>query len=134
MIDLTFYNAGCADKTGLRMLIVPPRRLLRRILRPIFQRQVELFQSICDRLDALERHDERFDREIERVRKRQDALGHKLETTQALAWDYVELIPRIAELEDRIEALMAEQEREHEDADSVRFLSMATDPARARAS
>ncbi len=134
MVDLAFYNAGCSGKTGLRKLVILPRRLIRRILRPIFLRQVELFQSLCDRLDALERHDLHFDLEIQKLQKRQDLLGRQLESTQAMAWDFQELQPRLANLEDRIEALMVAHEREHTQSESVRFPTLPSDPARARAS
>jgi hypothetical protein len=134
MTDLAFYNAGCADKSGLRKLIVPPRRLIRRVLRPIFQRQVELFRSILGRLDALERRDARLSKDIQALLKKQDVMGHQLQETQALAWDYQRLVPRIADLEDRIEALMAEREREREGDSSVRVIPMPSEPARARAS
>lgn len=134
MIDLAFYNAGGADRIGLRMLIVLPRRLIRRILRPFFQRQVELFQSICDRLDAAEKSDTRLQKDLLGLQKRQGALGQQLEPTQALAWDYLTLVPRIADLEDRIEALLEERERQEDHAESVPFPSVAADPSRARAS
>ena len=53
MSDLAFYNVGCESR-GLKRAVVPLRRLLRRVLRPIFLRQVEILQEICNRLDGLE--------------------------------------------------------------------------------
>ncbi len=105
MSDLTFYNVGCAEKSGIRKLIVPPRRVLRRLLRPIFQSQVVLFQWICDRLDTGERNDLKFDREIKNLNKRQDRLGEQIQATQALGWDHVALVRRLSILEDRVETL-----------------------------
>jgi hypothetical protein len=105
MSDLAFFNAGCARKTGIRKLIVPPRRALRRLLRPIFQSQVVLFQWICDRLDEGERNDHKLEREFKDLTQRQDRLGEQIQATQALGWDHVALVRRLAVLEDRVEAL-----------------------------
>ncbi len=54
MIDLAFYEAGGQDAKGLRSLLVMARRGLRRILRPIFLRQAEIYQYLIRRLDDLD--------------------------------------------------------------------------------
>jgi hypothetical protein len=53
MEDLRFYNVGCAEPRGLHRLVVPWRRLLRRILRPIFERQAEVFETMAVEIAAL---------------------------------------------------------------------------------
>ncbi len=109
MSDLAFFNAGCTDKTGVRKLIVPPRRILRRLLRPIFQSQVVLFQWLCDRLEISEQNDQRIERDIKNLHKRQERLGDQIQATQALGWDHVALVRRLAVLEERVEALSGDR-------------------------
>jgi hypothetical protein len=87
--DLAFYNAGCSGLKGWRRIVIPFRRLLRRLLRPIFQRQVALFEQVF---------------------RREDLLEAQIQTTMAFGWDYVALVRRLAVLEDRVEALMVERE------------------------
>ena len=84
---------------------MPLRRVLRRVLRPIFQRQVEILQEICDRLDGLEAGQQAQDR-------RQDALLARIQATSAMGWDHVAMARRLAVLEDRVEGLLAEPARE----------------------
>lgn len=129
-VDLAFINAGCSAKTGIRWLIVPPRRLLRRILRPIFQHQAVLFQSLCARLDAAERRDVRIETDLKNLRLRQETLGDQIQATQALGWDHVALVRRLAVLEDRVETLL--RDREDEASESARF-STVSETSRAKA-
>ncbi len=82
MRDFAFYNAGCEPRRGLRGLLVPIRRLLRRLLRPIFLRQAELLEEIARRQERLE----------------------------AFFCDATALARRLAVLEDRLEELLARQE------------------------
>lgn len=111
MHDLAFYNAGCHDLTGKRRLIIPFRRALRRILRPIFQRQVELFQALCDRLDAADDAGRTLRRDLDHLQGRHDQLVDQVHSSVAFGWDYVAMTRRMAILEDRVEALMAEREQ-----------------------
>jgi hypothetical protein len=110
MSDLGFYNAGCDEPQGVRRLVVPLRRLIRRILRPIFQRQVELFQSLCDRIDVADCNDQSLRSELANLANRHDDLADQMQSTIAFGWDYVALTRRLAILEDRVEALMARNE------------------------
>jgi hypothetical protein len=110
MDDLVFYNVGCDDVRGKRRLIVPLRRILRRILRPIFQRQVELFAGLCARLDAGDAADCSLRTEFDQLAARHDNLADQMQSTVAFGWDYVALTRRLAILEDRVEALMAATE------------------------
>jgi hypothetical protein len=86
--DLAFYNAGYHETKGIRRVVLPFRRALRRVLRPIFLRQVELYQEI--------------DHELNDLSRRQDELAEQLKTTLAFGWDYVAMVRRLAVLEDQI--------------------------------
>lgn len=107
MRDLAFYNVGCQDPKGARRIVVPLRRLLRRLLRPIFDRQVAIFGELCDRADRLEQENHALRAQVERFDRRHDALAARMQTTVALGWDYVATVRRLAVLEDRVEALLA---------------------------
>ena len=125
MIDLAFYNAGGENTKGPRLLLVLVRRALRRILRPIFLRQVEIFQYLIARLDGLdtlnaltpkvERHQheifalnvntDRLQESHNQLSKRQDELSDQVQTALAFGWDYVALVRRLATLEDQVASL-----------------------------
>jgi hypothetical protein len=104
--DLAFYNHGCHEPKGVRKAVVPVRRLLRRMLRPAFQRLVEILTSLCDRLDAEEHATHALRHEMALLRGRQDRMAGQLQTAVALGWDYVALTRRLAVLEDRVESLL----------------------------
>lgn len=105
MPDLAFYNVGTEPGGRLRSLVVLPRRLLRRLLRPFFQRLVEILQSLCDRLDAAEEADRALRSDVERLHERQEQLAESLRSSIALGWDHVAMARRLAVLEDRVELL-----------------------------
>jgi hypothetical protein len=86
MSEVAFYEAGCHEVKGKRRIIVPVRRLLRRVLRPIFLK-------LDERLDILGR--------------RQDQLGRDLNAIEAMACDQLALSRRLAMLEDHVESLLA---------------------------
>jgi hypothetical protein len=103
--DLAFYNAGCNETGGLRLLLVPLRRLLRRVLRPVFFRQAELFQGIIDRIDRQEAALRTATADLERVAKLQEELARRVDHDQALYWDHVALVRRLVVIEDQLAAL-----------------------------
>ena len=103
--DLAFYNAGCQEAWGSRRVTVPVRRLLRRILRPIFLRQVEIFQKLVDQLDAGETSLRCMRVDLDRLSKRQDEVDERVETVLAYGWDYVAMVRRLAVLEDQLVAI-----------------------------
>jgi hypothetical protein len=107
---LAFYNVGCDEPKGRRRLIVPLRRALRRVLRPFFLRQVEIFSHLCDRLDAAEAADLNLRRQFEHMSARQDDLADQAHAAVAFGWDYMAMVRRLAALEDRVEALSAERD------------------------
>jgi hypothetical protein len=103
--DLAFDSAGIQEPRGARRVVVPARRALRRLLRPVFQRQAELFQHLSDRLDATEAADRGLRADLDALAARQQQAGEQLQATVAFGWDYVALVRRLAVLEDRVEAL-----------------------------
>ena len=105
MEDLAFYNVGFEDARGPRRIMVLVRRLLRRILRPIFYRQVELFQHLTNRLDEHEPVIRATHRNVDILGHRQEMTEKKVETFLALGWDHVALARRLAVLEDQIAVL-----------------------------
>ncbi len=118
MNDLAFYYAGGHGAKGFRHLPVLVRRLVRRILWPIFLRQVEIFQALIVRLDRLESRVETHDHAVFALRvdtdklteqhqelaKRQEEAAEQLQTALAFGWDYVAFVRRLATLEDLVAA------------------------------
>jgi hypothetical protein len=96
--ELAFYNVGCQEPRGARRVVVPFRRLLRRVLRPIFVRQ-----------------------DLEHISQRQFHLAEQLQGSVALGWDYVATVRRLAALEDRVEALTLRAEGPSGEGTSIRF-------------
>jgi hypothetical protein len=120
VLDLAFYNTGCHDPRGLRWPLVLVRRLLRRLLRPFFLRQVELLQHIIDRLDR----DEPI---LRTVRDDVDRLDQRVETVLAFSWDYVAMVRRLAAIEDQLAVLTGHTPAVPEETDSqpsIRFPSL----------
>ena len=116
MQDFAFYNAGSHSLKGPRGLLVMVRRLMRRVLRPIFLRQVEIFQHFADRLDnhenrvcalridadSLKRQHEALSREV-----MQDLAQELGRQNEALALRQDLLSGRQDELADQIQTTMA---------------------------
>ena len=98
MRDFAFYNAGGSGGSGPRRVLVLARRLLRRILRPVFFRQEEIYRDLQAQIDELTR---RRDALAEQVH----GLSAQLDAAAAFGWDYVALARRLAALEDHVEAL-----------------------------
>jgi hypothetical protein len=88
MIDLEFYNAGCGPAWGVgRGVAVGLRRLLRRVLRPMFFHQVEIYRAIQRRIDELE---------AKAMKLRAGELDQRAQAR------------RLAALEDRLEQLLTQ--------------------------
>src|SRR4051794_18208905 len=100
--DLAFYDAGCHEPRGIRRAFVPARRLLRRLLRPVFLRQVALFQNLIERLDAGEESIRVVRSEFGDHVRRLDELEEQAQAIQAFGWDYVAMGRRMAVLEDQL--------------------------------
>lgn len=147
MQDFAFYNAGSHSLKGPRGLLVMARRLMRRILRPIFLRQVEIFQNFADRLDdhenrvsalridadAMKRQHrdlaQEFERELgqkhaalmerqDQLSGRQEELADQIQTTMAFGWDYVAMVRRLATLEDQLALLTGSSLTASDDGDA----------------
>ena len=103
MPDYSFYDAGCVAPKGLARVVVLFRRLLRRLLRPIFLRQAALFQELGSR--------------IEEVAGRLGGLDQRQERLEAFECDGTALARRLAVLEDRLEALLSRERATGPDAD-----------------
>ncbi len=108
MRDFAFYNAGCAEPQGLRKAIVPFRRLLRRLLRPILYRQAELMAELRDEVADLRL---KLASQIAQNRQaledqaiRQDLLDRQVETAIAMGWDLQAMLQRIGALEVQVKA------------------------------
>jgi hypothetical protein len=127
--DLAFYNAGCDGPRGARWLLVLARRLLRRLLRPIFLRQVELLQSLIDRLDRGEMSVRTVQDDVDRIAQRMDDVDERLETVLAFGWDYVAMVRRLAVLEDQVAVLTGHTAALPDEPDSPSsFLFPSLDP------
>jgi hypothetical protein len=129
--DLAFYDAGCHEARGVRRVVVPVRRLLRRLLRPIFLRQVELLQKLIDRLDAGEASLQSVREQVDGLAKRQDEVDERVEMVLSFGWDYVAMVRRLAVLEDQLVALTGQATPaadEGESQPSILFPSLDVSP------
>lgn len=94
MRDYLFYGAGM-QPSRMRFLVVPARRVLRRLLRPMFVRQVEIYEGFAADIEDLRSRTEDLRKEIAEV-------NEKVESIAALGWDHVALTRRLAAIEDRL--------------------------------
>lgn len=95
MPDYSFYDAGCVAPKGLARVMVLFRRLLRRVLRPIFQRQAVLFAEL--------------DAKIDQVAGGLGGLAQRQERLEAFECDGAALARRLAALEDRLDTLLTRE-------------------------
>lgn len=93
--DFAFYNAGCSGSQGPRWVLVLARRLLRRLLRPIFFRQEEIYRDLQGQIEDLSRHRDELSAQVH-------DLARQVDAQTAFGWDYVALVRRLAALEDRV--------------------------------
>lgn len=93
MRDFAFYNAGVHDATGPKRVLGLARRLIRRVLRPMFYRQEAIYREFQDQIDQLS----------DQVR----TLNERLATTDAFGWDYVAMSRRMAAIEDHLASAKA---------------------------
>lgn len=92
--DYVFYGVGF-DPKRFGVVVVPARRVLRRLLRPMLYRQVELFRELGDEIEELKQR-------VETLEHRADELANSLKSAAALGWDHVALTRRLAALEDKL--------------------------------
>lgn len=98
MIDYQFYHAGFDEPKGPKRAVIPFRRLLRRLLRPMLVRLADLLQSLGDRADEAARR-------LVAVETRMDRAEDRLQAAVAFGWDHVAVVRRLAALEDEVAAL-----------------------------
>jgi hypothetical protein len=102
MRDFAFYNAGCEPARGARRGMVLARRVLRRILRPMFFHLERVAQSLQHQIDGL---CERGSADLQRHQRQMDDLQDQVSSASALGWDHVAMARRLALLEDQVERL-----------------------------
>ncbi len=125
MPDLDFQGPGALRQAGEPSRTFALRRWICRLLQPVFQKQLEILQAICTRLDSEEWATVSLQRQVQYVDGRVDTLSSQMRTTVALGWDYVATVRRLAVLEDRVEALMVAREQDEGDASaSVPFVGV----------
>src|SRR5690242_17558273 len=76
MRDHAFYNAGCEPATGVRRGTVLVRRLLRRVLRPIFFRLADLLRQLDADLADLDRRQSELERREPVDRAARERIEH----------------------------------------------------------
>ena len=104
MDDLTFYNDFGPGPAGWKRAVLWPRRLVRRVLRPIFQRQVQIYHDLTHRQHMLAARLEAAYGAFERLGARHAALADDVRAASALGWDHAALTRRLAALEDHFAA------------------------------
>ncbi len=102
MSEDRFYHAGFEQSKGIKGALLPLRRTLRRILRPMLVRLGDQLDSIMSRLDENEK-------QIECLHARHDQTVDQMQATIAFGWDYVAMTRRLAALEDQVARLQGER-------------------------
>lgn len=112
MSDLRFHEVGCESPRGKRRISVFCRRVLRRILRPIFERQVEILVALRSRIEVLELENgllrTSLRDEIRGQNQRLQSHAAHIQAMIALGWDHVATTRRLASLEEHVESLLQE--------------------------
>jgi hypothetical protein len=100
----------------MQRLIGSVPSLVGRVARRLFRRQVAINRSLSARLEALEQiprvppPDVRPILErLAALERRQEAVEQRADSSLALGWDHVALARRLAEIEDRLEAIEADR-------------------------
>jgi hypothetical protein len=103
--DLAFNDADGRESGMLRGVLLPIRLVLRRLLRPIFLRQVELFRRLADRVDSGEGSARALRDDLGRLSARHDAMAGQLRESLAFGPEYAAMVHRLARLEDQLAVL-----------------------------
>jgi hypothetical protein len=121
--DYAFHQAIEQPPRRLRWIVARVRRMLRRLLGPVWEREQTLFEEIDSDLEQVRReieelraHDEGYAPTLTYLTDRLDALDRQVRETAALGWDHAALVRRLSVLEDRLQA----QPVEGADADAAR--------------
>ncbi len=138
-MDLAFYNVGCESSGGKRALVVAPRRLLRRLMRPMLFRLEAILQRMVQRQDQSDQgiltiHTEflalrtevlnlrahipilqgeigKLQQEIHTLTNWHHAVSEQARTAIAMAWDEVAVVRRLAVIEEHVESLLPPNRR-----------------------
>ena len=89
MRDFAFYNAGIEDARGPKRVLGIARRVLRRILRPMFFHQEAIYRD--------------FQAQVDELSAQLQTLSSRLSSTESLGWDYVAMARRLAAIEDHLD-------------------------------
>ena len=109
MTTLNFLAKGQRRK-NLKRLLSPFRKLARKMLAPVFQKQWEMIAQrlqeplgpVGESIHALKLNLQSQQAEIARLTETVSQLSRQLAALQALAWDHVAMTRRLATIEDRI--------------------------------
>jgi len=129
MSGIRFEQPGPQGSSGLKRALVPFRRVLVRILRPILVQMADALQSFSTRLDAAEKR-------LDVMDGRNDRQDEILQATIGFGWDHVAATRRLAALEDQVARCLAVQ-ASLRDADgqlTLAFPEHVTTETKARAS
>jgi hypothetical protein len=112
MRDYAFYEASARSRRA-RWIVGPLRRLLRRLLGPVWAREYELFTALDDDIRVL-RHDLAALRDeqdatakatADYLTARLDALERQVHAAAAAGWDQTALARRLIALEERLDGI-----------------------------
>lgn len=137
MQDLAFSNVGCERSSRKRDLVIMPRRVLRRFMRPMLFRLQDILKTLVQRHDHSDQNIANLQGAIAALRADivylqahlpvvQDEIGalrqdlfqltnsHKVvaqqaQTAIAIGWDEVAVVRRLAVIEEHVESLMKER-------------------------
>lgn len=108
--DYAFFEGVEQPPRRLRWVVLPLRRVLRRLLGPVWERERALFEALdadvtevrAAQVSSDVAVDERYRTAIEYLSERIDAVERQVRSTAALGWDHAALTRRLAALEDRL--------------------------------
>jgi hypothetical protein len=107
MHDFAFYDTDMQARR-LPWLVVPARRLLRRLLGPVWERERALFEALHEEHVQLGQRliDVHSDlgAQVAYLSERIDEVERQVRATAALGWDHVALTRRLTAIEDRLYA------------------------------
>lgn len=95
MLDPTLTDAGLGQTTRRGRWLLPVRKILWKLLRPLLMRQEEILRSIEAELLQINRR-------VDHLESRLLSNDQRMRTTLALGWDHVALTRRLAALEDHL--------------------------------
>jgi hypothetical protein len=140
--DLEFYNVPLEGKGVKGRVTTLARRLLRKLLLPIFRRQVESLAVVHRRLDGADRDLEVLDTrtallnnkldllntkldalnvKLDSLKGHQDEIRSEFDTVLALHWDHIAVARRLATLEDRLIGTPANEPSDSDEGPSIKF-------------